>query len=707
MRKLLMTTLIVMLGMMASLSSCSGDSDNENGWDISGDSIEVICQGIEQVTKVANEIFLSCKSAIEAEKYMDMLKSTPHVEDAWTDTQAMYVKIEGYGTVPFIFSMEEPVLPKDWDSEIKKVKTRAEYSGSKTHIHVDLNNVCIVNQQNNDDARQYVKDIVDFTGSMLSDSGFKVTINNNLSTDFFKNEIFDYDIIFLITHGCYFDGQHWLITSEKYFSIDLNSLKKIFVYPKDEARLGFVNEVHGLDTVTVAYTMISEKFISKSKRQFNKNGKAILFNTACQSMMGENGPNFSMADVFLSKGLGAYFGYDESNAYGKYGGMNFLGRLIAGLSVNNAYETLPSWVLKEELTEEDEKTMFERYWVANLLYRSNNLIEMNNYCITQPKLEQTDDQLSEGKGTITLNATKKLYYPQYYMSVAKIEGYYIDGRNFEYGFCLSETKEVKDAVEKCRYKIGAENCPYKGSTVSFNLTLKDSDLKPETTYYYWAYFYDGKDYCYSDMGEFVTPSRITQVIPEDLRKEVESYIPIYEGNKPPKMEGVYVMDPEIVYDSTNGYKEGNKKFAPLYFRLSNQNEINNTIDYESCQVNSKVNSTAKGSGAFISGEGDKFTVFFKSTDVNKYSDYSVTMKQSLVISGIKTDSGIKDLRYSFIVREKSEDPNNHTMGVGDFRVFKDGDDLSPNSEWPITTRAGFVYNTTDTYHGVLVTQNRE
>lgn len=692
-----MTSLIVLLAMTASMSSCSGDSDDDHGWDISEDSMEVICQNIEQVTKVANEIFLSCNSAVEAEKYMDMLKSTPHVEDAWTDTQAMFVKIEGYGTVPFIFSMEEPVLPKDWDSEIKKVKTRAEYPGSNTHIHVDLNNVCIVNQQYYDDERKDVREMVDYTEKMLRKSGFKVTINNQPSIDFFKNEIYDYDIIFLITHGIYLDSQHWLMTSEKYSPTDINVLKKIFRYSKDEVSFGYADEVHGSEKVSVTYITISEKFISKSKKQFNQYGKAILFNTACQSLMGEKAPNFSMADVLFSLGLGVYFGYDESNRNGKFGGMQFLGRLAIGMSVNKAYETLPSIVKTEEVIQKDEKTKFEKHWVANLLCRSRSFLETNNYCINQPKLEQPDDQLSEGKGTITLNASKK---------VASIEGYYIDGSYFEYGFCLSETQDVKDAVEKCRYKMGIGNCTYNGSTVSYNLTLKDSDLKPETTYYYWAYFHDGDDYCYSDMGEFITPNRITQVIPEDLRKEVGPYIPIYEGNKPPKTEGVFVIDPvEIAYDSTNKFKVGYDKFNPLYIRLSNQDETNNTIDYESCQLSNKVGtiSTGKGSGAFISGEGDRFSIFFKSTHVDQYSDYNVTMKESLVISGIKTDSGIKDLRYAFIVLEKSEDPNHHSMAVGGFRVFKDGDDIAKNAKWPITTRAGFVDNTTETYYSDYVT----
>ena len=236
-------------------------------------------------------------------------------------------------------------------------------------------------------------------------------------------------------------------------------------------------------------------------------------------------------------------------------------------------------------------------------------------------------------------------------------------------------------------------------------------LDKNTNYKYRSYVIVGNKRKLSETtGSFKTTTRIEQVVPENLRKEVESYIPIYEGNKPPKMEGVYVIDPvEIVYDSTDGYKVGYNKFAPLYIRLSNQDDAKNTIDFESCQVSKKEggSSITKGTGAFISGDGDKFTVFFKSTSVGQYSDYNVTTKESLVISGIKTDSGIKDIRYSFIIREKSDDPQKHVMAAGGFRVFKDGDNLSKYTQWPIYTRAGFVDNTNEMYQSDFVTHNKE
>ena len=58
------------------------------------------------------------------------------------------------------------------------------------------------------------------------------------------------------------------------------------------------------------------------------------------------------------------------------------------------------------------------------------------------------------------------------------------------------------------------------------------DVVPSTTYYYWAYMYDGFDYCLSNVGTFTTPKMdIERVVPIEILEPMEPYIPIYEGEK--------------------------------------------------------------------------------------------------------------------------------------------------------------------------------
>lgn len=57
-------------------------------------------------------------------------------------------------------------------------------------------------------------------------------------------------------------------------------------------------------------------------------------------------------------------------------------------------------------------------------------------------------------------------------------------------------------------------------------------------------------------------------------------------------------------------------------------------------------------------------------------------KTALVISGTKTNTGIKGIRYAFVMVEKGDDPDTKLMDEGVFRVFEDGDGLALIATWP-------------------------
>ena len=170
--------------------------------------------------------------------------------------------------------------------------------------------------------------------------------------------------------------------------------------------------------------------------------------------------------------------------------------------------------------------------------------------------------------------------------------------------------------------------------------------------------------------------RINQVIPDDLREKVEEYITIYDGVNPPNVEGVYRLDPEVLVKSTLSGDYAGKVFTSQYHRYYNQDMKKNTIDM--LYVTDGENEWMKGSGAFICGYDDKFTIYFNSYGQNG----SVTFKMAIVVSGSKTDAGIADLSWAFVMVEKGEDPYGDVVPVGTIRSFKDSDGLSDNAEWP-------------------------
>ena len=174
-----------------------------------------------------------------------------------------------------------------------------------------------------------------------------------------------------------------------------------------------------------------------------------------------------------------------------------------------------------------------------------------------------------------------------------------------------------------------------------------------------------------------TDERVDQVIPEEYLEMLEGHIPIYDGHTPPFIGGEYLVSQFVLtYDVEGQYKPGDV-FGDLYIKLYNQDMVYNTIDL----IYKQAYNTGTGNGALISGQGNNFTVFFNVDEVSHLDNYDVMNKQAIVISGTKTSTGISNLYYSFIMLEKSDDPDHRIVDVGYYRVFKDKDGSSQYYDW--------------------------
>lgn len=165
----------------------------------------------------------------------------------------------------------------------------------------------------------------------------------------------------------------------------------------------------------------------------------------------------------------------------------------------------------------------------------------------------------------------------------------------------------------------------------------------------------------------------------EMENNLREWMPIYDGNTPPNIEGCYFVDPyEAVYcqDYGNGGYAPGKIVNSIYCQFLNQNSITGKIDFNSVSVTGSE--TAEGRGAFINGSGNNFTAFFNTNGI----EYGISTKRAVVISGTKTSDGIKDLYYAFVMVEKGDDPNHQLMNEGVFRVFRDKDFLAVNATWP-------------------------
>lgn len=182
------------------------------------------------------------------------------------------------------------------------------------------------------------------------------------------------------------------------------------------------------------------------------------------------------------------------------------------------------------------------------------------------------------------------------------------------------------------------------------------------------------------IGEEEKDERIDDVVPPELQTKIVQHMPLYTGKNPPLVEGAYLIDPMVaVYceDYGNGGYEPGREVVATTIRFSNQDSRYNTLDYAEVEGNSY----SQGTGAFISGSGNNFTAYFN-TEGNTYTSYGyIYTKTALVISGTKTNYGIGDLYYAFIMVEKGSDTNHVLMDEGIFRIFKDEDGMSDNTSW--------------------------
>jgi hypothetical protein len=170
-----------------------------------------------------------------------------------------------------------------------------------------------------------------------------------------------------------------------------------------------------------------------------------------------------------------------------------------------------------------------------------------------------------------------------------------------------------------------------------------------------------------------------QVMPDN---PFDPYMPIYDGDTPPNIEGCYVISTHVLdYSNVSGDYVG-KEFVDMYIKFSNQDMINNTVDFESVEFASGYSEHHYSLDSYVTGSGNNFTVFF-----NVYSerdDGITTSKRAYAFSGTVSESGIVNLYDGLYMQEKN-DPYGYLIPVGSLRVFKDKDGMSPRTTWPGTT----------------------
>ena len=172
---------------------------------------------------------------------------------------------------------------------------------------------------------------------------------------------------------------------------------------------------------------------------------------------------------------------------------------------------------------------------------------------------------------------------------------------------------------------------------------------------------------------------IDDIIPPTLLTNLKNRMNIYEGDTPPSIDGCYLISPAILVSSTLSKDKIGDEFADDYIKFTNQNS-NNSITYNSIQ---EGGDTSSSNSVSIRGTGNYFTAYFTAYN-NSHNDSdnaTATSTTATVISGEKTSSGIKNIKYAFLMISK-DDPDSILVPINTIRVFTDGDSLAENTTWP-------------------------
>lgn len=358
--------------------------------------------------------YSSSNSLQQMESHLDEIRNIGGIKNAYSNgSTTLFVELEGGGSLGFSY------FPESVDVSSETIEN---FMNGATGIARDgitkepLDKFTIAFQMGNDRRFDDEKKLLDKAEKMFQDCGFKGKIQE-ASIDFFLNDMYNYDNVFIITHGHYNNttGIHWVWTNTLASILTENEIKNIINRDKtittnnnvealtkyenqlkeillpnvfkqyksyfinDYISYNFIKEKHGQSMVPICYITVSENLIKYSNNRFNHQGNAIVFNVACESLKGNNG----LADAFIDTGAGAYLGYDAINNAGLFSSREFFGRLFSGMTINKAYETIDKCLKSNRITEK------KKTWTANLKLISPFIGEHN---LMYPK--KTDHQFN-------------------------------------------------------------------------------------------------------------------------------------------------------------------------------------------------------------------------------------------------------------------------------------------------------------------------
>lgn len=373
--------------------------------------------------------------------YIDDIKRLDNVKNAYiNEDKTLFVEVEGFGYLTY------SSYPKP--SEISRQSVN-EMMNALHHLmaiapeQIKYDDLVLVNQMENDPNFKGKKEVLELMENLFKTSGFKNVSKVSPTLDFFKREMFNHNLVFLNTHGCYDDTLkiHWLLTSEVATESAVKQYANFFINGMygGAALLTLNSQIHEDGVDNTQYFMVSENFIRMAENHFNEDLPAVVFNTACQSL--KNGD--ALGEAFRDKGAELYLGFTDTNNVGTFGGSQYFTRLLSGMSIDAAYKSIDEIFKKSTCTDKGKTYQPELKPVHNRFIEKGK-----KYFAIKPSLKKDffiygDKDLSikiEGKAPLCyLEWVKEKdgkWYPYYNRDLDKIP--------LLYGFEFCKNKDFKE-----------------------------------------------------------------------------------------------------------------------------------------------------------------------------------------------------------------------------------------------------------------------
>lgn len=473
---------------------------------------EQVKQNVDNIYSTTAPIFEQCSTIEEMEGHIDEIKKMEGVEDVMRSGTDIIVKVRDWYDIVFTY-LDEPekqnsAFARGLESQIKTItrqiqNTKDDGRPLKVAIAFQMVNDSRFDEQKNK--------LITLKEGILA-MGLNVDFipseeGGHLDFDFYRNRMFDYDIVILITHGGYNEDSkiHSFYTGE---SIGISGAEyKICKWVNDFFDVPELKDAMSIDLEDVyigtcqtgyistgAFFAVTESYIAKSNSKFAE-GPHIVFNGACSSLKGDDILTRSYGDtkqykgsdavarIFHNKGADVYLGYNKTCSYPGNAAYYYVAALLGGQSHEAALDNIPSYL-------HDEST-----FKASLIDVINPDKTMFDFMVKTHTLDKSlDDIINE----YTLNGKVEVCGSTLSLDPTIIQP----------GFEISTNSDFSDS-KKILVDLYEQQENKGNGNILFKTDL--TDLKSGKTYYYRAYTYDGIIPNFGETRSFTLPAVVEPV----------------------------------------------------------------------------------------------------------------------------------------------------------------------------------------------------